>query len=85
MVGQMPPSQKTQCEIVNGTLQEGKPDTRDLLGGVTKNNIANFLDHWPEYSKLRYVGGDNYVEVLNALPYRIGDKVKLKVLPLRQL
>ena len=71
---------KTQCEIVNGTWQEGKPDTRDLLGGAVtvKTTFANFLDHWPEYSKLRYVGGDNYVEVLNALPYRIGDNVKVE-------
>jgi phage-related protein len=68
---------KTQCESINGTWQEGKPDTRDLLGGVVniKTTFANFLDHWPEYSKVRYVG-DKFVEVLNALPYRIGDNVK---------
>ena len=68
---------KDQCESINGTWQEGKPDSRDLLGGVVniKTTFANFLDFWPEYSKIRYVG-DNYVEVLNALPYRVGDNVK---------
>ena len=33
------------------------------------------LDYWPEFSKARYVG-DKYVEVLNALPYRVGDNVR---------
>lgn len=68
---------KSECEAINGTWVEGKPDSRDLLGGVVnvKTTFANFLDHWPEYSKIRYVGSD-YVEVLNALPYRIGDNVK---------
>ena len=68
---------KDQCESINGTWEEGKPDSRDLLGGVVniKTTFANFLDFWPEYSKIRYVG-DNYVEVLNALPYRVGDNVK---------
>ena len=68
---------KTQCEAINGTWIEGKPDSRDLLGGVVnvKTTFANFLDYWPEFSKARYVG-DKYVEVLNALPYRVGDNVR---------
>lgn len=71
---------KTQCEAVNGTWQEGKPDTRDLLGGAVtiKTTFANFLDHWPEYSKIRYIAGEEVVEVLNALPYRVGDNVKVE-------
>ena len=68
---------KEQCDAVNGTWQAQKQDTRDLSGGIVniKTTFANFLDHWPEYSKIRYVG-DDFVEVLNALPYRIGDNVK---------
>ena len=48
---------KTQCESINGTWQEQKPDTRDLLGGVVniKTTFANFLDTWPEYSTVKFV------------------------------
>lgn len=62
---------------VNGTWQEQKLDTRDLLGAVVeiKTTFANFLDVWPEHSSARYVSG-NVVEVYNAMPYRIGDNVK---------
>lgn len=61
---------------VNGTWQEQKQDTRDLLGGVIeiKTTFANFLDYWPEYSSARYLSS-NVVEVLSALPYRVGDNV----------
>ncbi len=58
------------------TWQEQKQDTRDLLGGVieVKTTFANFLNFWPEYSSLRYKTA-NVIEVLSALPYRVGDKV----------
>ncbi len=56
--------------------QEQKQDTRDLLGGVieVKTTFANFLDFWPEYSSARFVTS-NVVEVLSALPYRVGDNI----------
>lgn len=43
---------RNQTIAVNGTWQEQKLDTRDLLGGVVeiKTTFANFLDYWPEYS-----------------------------------
>lgn len=66
----------TQTLAVNGVWQEQKQDTRDLLGGVVeiKTTFANFLDYWPEYSSARYLSS-NVVEVLSALPYRVGDNV----------
>ena len=56
--------------------KSAKSDTRDLLGGVVniKTTFANFLNFWPEYSSLRYKTA-NVIEVLSALPYRVGDKV----------
>ena len=68
---------KEQTEAVNGTWQENKVDSRDLLGGVVtvKSTFANFLDVWPEYSAAKFIAG-NVVEVYNALPYRVNDNVK---------
>lgn len=68
---------KTQCEVVNGTWQEKKLDTRDLLGGVVtvKTTFANFLDVWPEYTTAKFIAG-NVVEVASALPYRVNDNVR---------
>lgn len=62
---------------VNGTWQEQKMDTRDLLGGVVeiKTTFASFLDVWPEYSLVTEVNS-NVINVTSALPYRIGDNVK---------
>lgn len=66
----------TTTQQVNGTWQEQKQDTRDLLGGVVeiKTTFANFLDYWPEYSSVRFISS-NVVEVLSSLPYRVGDNV----------
>lgn len=71
---------RDQTFAVNGNWEEGKSDTRDLLGGVVsiKTTFANFLDHWPEYSTARFVTS-NVVEVYNALPYRVGDNVRSEI------
>lgn len=68
---------REQTIAVNGDWQEGKSDTRDLLGAIVtiKTTFANFLDVWPEYSTARYITS-NVVEVYNALPYRVGDNVR---------
>ena len=68
---------KEQTEAVGGTWIENKVDSRDLLGGVVtvKSTFANFLDVWPEYSTARFVTS-NVVEVVNAMPYRVGDNVR---------
>lgn len=68
---------KEQTEEVNGTWEEAKLDTRDLLGGVlnVKTTFANFLDVWPEYSTVKFVSS-NVVEVTNAMPYRVNDNVR---------
>ena len=52
-------------------------DSRDLLGGVVniKTTFANFLDFWPEYSTVKSVSA-NVIQVLNSLPYRVGDNVR---------
>ena len=67
---------RDQTLSVGGEWIEQKLDTRDLLGGVVeiKTTFANFLDYWPEYSKIESVRS-NVIEVYNALPYRIGDNV----------
>jgi len=69
----------TQTLAVGGTWVEQKLDTRDLLGGVVevKTTFANFLDFWPEYSTVRSVRS-NVIEVVNTLPYRVGDTVQAK-------
>jgi len=69
---------KEQTLSINGIWQEQKADTRDLLGGVVDitTTFANFLDVWPEYSSIRYVTS-NVIEVYNAIPYRVGDNVKI--------
>jgi len=66
-----------QTKSVNGTWQEQKLDTRDLLGGIVeiKTTFANFLDYWPEYSIASNVNSD-LIKVSSALAYRIGDNVK---------
>jgi phage-related protein len=68
---------KTQTDLVGGTWREDKKDTRDLLGGVVriKTTFANFLDHWPEYSTVKFQTA-NVIEVYNSLPYRVGDNVR---------
>ena len=68
---------RSQTLSVGGTWQEQKLDTRDLLGGVVevKTTFANFLDFWPEYSTV-VSKRSNIVEVVNSLPYRVGDTVK---------
>lgn len=72
------PFDKTQTELVGGIWQPQKTDTRDLLGGVVelKTTFANFLDYWPEYSKVTSVSS-NVVSVINAMAYRVGDTVML--------
>jgi phage-related protein len=70
------PFDKFQTEAIGGVWQQQKADTRDLLGAAVeiKTTFANFLDYWPEYSKV--VGGNaNNYAVLNSLPYRIGDTI----------
>jgi len=42
-----------------------------------KTTFANFLETWPEYSKIESLRS-NVVEVFNALPYRVGDNVRAK-------
>ena len=68
---------KEQSDIVGGTWQEEKTDSRDLLGAIVeiKTTFANFLDHWPEYStvKSQY---NNVYEMISTMPYRVGDNVK---------
>lgn len=67
---------KTQTEAIGGTWQPQKMDTRDLLGAAVeiKTTFANFLDYWPEYSRISEVS-NNIITVTNAIPYRIGDAV----------
>ena len=66
-------------ETINAgdTWVEQKLDSRDLLGGVVsiKTTFANFLDFWPEYSTVKSVSA-NVIQVLNSLPYRVGDNVR---------
>ena len=68
---------RDQTIAIGGEWQENKIDSRDLLGGVVtiKSTFANFLDVWPEYSTARFVTS-NVVEVVNAMPYRVGDNVR---------
>jgi len=68
---------RTETISVGGTWTEQKLDSRDLLGAVVeiKTTFANFLDYWPEYSKVQSVNS-NVIEIYNALPYRVGDNVK---------
>ena len=56
-----------------------KMDTRDLLGATVeiKTTFANFLDYWPEYSKITNVSF-NVVTLLNSSVYRVGDTVRLQ-------
>ena len=63
-------------EVVNGTWKREKLDSRDLLGGVVEiqSTFANFLDYWPEYSKVRSTYS-NVLEMTTTLPYRVGDEV----------
>jgi phage-related protein len=67
---------KTQTELINGTWQRQKEDTRDLQGGVVtiRTTFANFLDYWPEYSLVANIAS-NVVTVLNGIAYRTGDNV----------
>ena len=37
--------------------------------------MQNFLDFWPEYSTVKSVSA-NVIQVLNSLPYRVGDNVR---------
>ena len=66
-------------ETINAgdTWVEQKLDSRDLLGGIVsiKTTFANFLDFWPEYSTVKSVSA-NVIQVLNSLPYRVGDNVR---------
>ena len=66
----------TTTEAVNGTWKREKMDSRDLLGGVVEihSTFANFLDYWPEYSKVR-ASYSNVLEMTTNLPYRVGDEV----------
>jgi len=68
------PFDKVQSDLVLGTWQPQKTDTRDLMGAAVelKTTFANFLDYWPEYSLASSVA-DNVVTMLNTLPYRVGD------------
>ena len=63
-------------EAVDGTWKREKMDSRDLLGGVVEiqSTFANFLDYWPEYSKVRSAYS-NVLEMTTTLPYRVGDEV----------
>ncbi len=66
----------TTTEAVSGTWKREKMDSRDLLGGVVEiqSTFANFLDYWPEYSKVR-AAYSNVLEMTTTLPYRVGDEV----------
>ena len=66
----------TTTEAVDGTWKREKMDSRDLLGGVVEiqSTFANFLDYWPEYSKVR-AAYSNVLEMTTTLPYRVGDEV----------
>ena len=67
----------TSTEVVDGTWQKGKIDTRDLLGAAIeiKSTFASFLDVWPEYSRVTSLFS-NALSVTTSLPYRVGDTVK---------
>lgn len=69
---------KSRTTTVNGTWQQQKMDTRDLLGAAVeiKTTFANFLDYWPEYGKVTNSTNTN-ISVTNTLPYRVGDVVRL--------
>lgn len=65
-----------QTLAVNGTWQQLKQDSRDLLGAIVevKTTFSACLDYWPEYSTVRETRA-NVVEVYSSLPYRVGDNV----------
>ena len=65
---------KTRADATNSGWTRLKMDTRDLLGATVeiKTTFANFLDYWPEYSKVTQNYGNSYT-VQNSLPYRVGD------------
>ena len=67
---------KTQTEALGGVWQQQKMDTRDLQGAAVeiKTTFANFLDYWPEYSRISAIA-NNIITVTNAIPYRPGDDV----------
>jgi len=64
-------------QALNGTWTPLKQDSRDLLGAVVeiKTTYANFLDYWPEYSRVTGAYA-NTVQVITTLPYRPGDNVR---------
>tara|TARA_Y100001963_G_scaffold65907_1_gene91800 strand:+ start:3793 stop:6684 length:2892 start_codon:yes stop_codon:yes gene_type:complete len=68
---------KDETISIGGSWTELKQDSRDLLGAVVeiKTTFMNFLDHWPEYSGVKTIAS-NVVEVVNAMPYRVGDNVQ---------
>ena len=72
----------TQTIATNGNWDSLKVDSRDMLGGVVeiKTTFANFLDYWPEYSLVTDLQ-DTKITVKNAMPYRVGDTVKLAAYP----
>jgi phage-related protein len=65
---------KFQTEAIGGVWEQQKADTRDLLGAAVeiKTTFANFLDYWPEYSRVTAGYANNYT-LQNSFPYRIGD------------
>lgn len=65
---------KTRADATGSGWTRLKADTRDLLGASIeiKTTFANFLDTWPEYSKVSAVSA-NTLTMLNSLPYRVGD------------
>ena len=72
-----------QAVSVNGNWLRQRADSRDLLGGVVeiKTTFANFLDYWPEHSKVTNTYTNTSISTItinNAAPYRIGDYVQLQ-------
>lgn len=63
--------------VLNGDWKSFKTDSRDLLGAVVviKTIFANFLNYWPEYSKVTTVNS-NVITTQTTGVYRIGDKVQ---------
>ncbi len=67
---------REQAESIGGTWKSQRSDSRDLLGGVVeiKTTFANFLDYWPEYSRI-VTSASNTIQVKNIGPYRVGDQI----------
>ena len=69
---------KTRADATGSGWTRLKMDTRDLLGSTVeiKTTFANFLDYWPEYSKVTS-SSNTSISVNKTFTYRVGDTVQL--------